>query len=348
MNVAIELAPPPRGSEEPCKADFGKQFLPGMVVTDWHRDRGWTPARLVALESWPLSPFTAGLHYGQSVFEGLKAHRAGDGRVAIFRAQSHGERLARSAARMALPPVAVADFVALCTAFVSHQQPQLNAHDAMYLRPLLFASEAALGVHASHEARFAVLGCIVGEYFKTQGTTLRIQVCEKYVRAAPGGTGFAKTAGNYAASLLAQAEAAREGFHQVLWLDAVERAYVEETGAMNVAFITGKTILTPPTGDTILDGITRKSVLALAPSLGLGVEERRIRWTEVAERIASGDITEAFGIGTAALIAPIGEFGAAGKVLRLTGGEQADRIKAALRGEQRGAGSHGAEWLTYV
>jgi len=348
MRVHIDAPPPPAASDEPCRADFGKLFLPGLLVSDWTADAGFGDAQLGPLTDWSMSPFAAVLHYGQSVFEGLKAHRTADGRVAIFRARAHGERLARSARRMAMPEVPVDDFIATCKAFVHHQAPALNATDSMYLRPLLFGNEVALGVHASRSYRYAVMGCIVGEYFKTAGAQLRIQVSEKYVRAAPGGTGSAKTAGNYAASLVAQAEAAREGFHQVLWLDAVERAFVEETGAMNVAFVAGSTILTPPVGDTILDGITRRSVLALAPALGLGVEERRIKWAEVEDRIASGDISEAFGIGTAALIAPIGEFGRGGKVVKLRGGETAARIKAALRAEQLGHGSHAAEWLTFV
>ncbi len=348
MRVHIDAPPPPAASDEACRADFGKLFLPGLLVSDWTSDRGFGDATIGPLQDWPLSPFAAVLHYGQSVFEGLKAHRTADGRVAIFRAQAHGERLARSARRMGMPELPVEDFVATCKAFVQHQAPALNATDAMYLRPLLFGTEIALGVHASSSYRFAVMGCIVGEYFKTGGAQLRIQVSEKYVRAAPGGTGCAKTAGNYAASLVAQAEAAREGFHQVLWLDAVERAYVEETGAMNVGFVAGTTLLTPPVGDTILDGITRRSVLALAPALGLSVEERRIKWSEVEERIVAGEISEAFGIGTAALIAPIGELGRGGKVVRLRGGEVAARIKAALRAEQLGHGAHAAEWLTFA
>lgn len=348
MDVAIEIAPPPRGSDEPCAADFGTQFTPAMLTADWARDTGWSAARLGPLENWSMSPFAAVLHYGQAIFEGLKAHRTQDGRVAIFRAHAHGERFARSAQRMAMPVLPAADFVALCKAYVAHQQPALNASDALYLRPLLFGSEVALGVHASRTYRFALLGCIVGEYFKTKGATLRILVSDRYSRAAPGGTGSAKTAGNYAASLLAQSEAAQQGFHQVLWLDALEKKYVEETGAMNVMFASGKKLLTPPVGDTILDGITRKSVIALAPELGLEVEERRLPWAEVAGKIESGEITEAFGVGTAALIAPIGELGAGGALYRLRGGETAARIKAALRAEQLGAGRHGAEWLTYV
>jgi branched-chain amino acid aminotransferase len=319
-----------------------------MLSAEWTAEGGWSAAELHRLENWPLSPFCAALHYGQSVFEGLKAHRTGDGRVAIFRCDDHGHRFARSARRMAMPELDPAEFKRLVKAFVAHQQPLLNDHDALYLRPLLFASEAALGVRPARQFRLAILGAVVGEYFKTGGHKVRLLVSDRYCRAAPGGTGGAKTSGNYAASLLAQQEAATLGFHQVLWLDARERLWVEETGAMNIVFATRGGILTPPIGDTVLDGVTRKTVLTLAPELGLEVEERKLRWSEVRERIAAGDITEAFGVGTAALVAPIGELGSSEGVVTLRGGEIADRLKTALRAEQRGHGKHAADWLTFA
>lgn len=315
-----------------------------MLTAEWRRDGGWSSARITRLAPWRLSPFTGVLHYAQAIFEGLKARRTADGRLAIFRLPVHAERFASSARRMAMPLLPIEDFCACVAAFVRHQGVQIHDGEALYLRPLLFASEEMIGSRPAARHTFAVMGALVSESAPSE--EIGVFVDPRYVRTAPGGTGTAKTAGNYAAALLAQAQAAERGFHQVLFVDARERAYVEETGATNVMFWAGSRLLTPPLGDTILDGVTRRSMMALAPSLGLQVVERQLPWRELLADIEAGRITEAFGLGTGAGVLPIGRFGTEKGIVSLTGNEVGPRLQAALRAEHLGHGKH--PWLTYV
>lgn len=326
------------------RASLAPRPLPYILTAQWSRDGGWGNARITRLTPWRISPFTAVLYYGQAIFEGLKARRTADGRLAIFRLAAHAERFASSAQRMAMPCMPVEDFGDCVAAFVRHQEVQVTDADALYLRPLLFASEAMIGARPAARYTFALTGALISESARSEA--MGVFVDPRYTRTAPGGIGMAKTAGNYAAALLAQAQAAERGFHQVLFLDARERTYVEETGATNVMFWTGSQLLTPPLGDTILDGVTRRSVISLAPSLGIEVVERRLLWQELFSDIKARRITEAFGLGTGAGVLPIDHFGTETEVALLEGNEVSLRLQAALRAEYRGSGRH--PWLTYV
>lgn len=318
--------------------------LPYLLVAEWHRDEGWGSARITRMAPWRLSPFTGVLHYAQAIFEGLKARWTARGQLAIFRPQAHAERFMKSARRMAMPPLPVEDFCACVAGFTRHQRAQFSPGEALYLRPLLFASEEMLGARPASHFTFAVMGAVIGE--PADPGKIGVYIDPRYTRSAPGGTGAAKTAGNYAASLLPQAEAAERGFQQVLFLDARERLYLEETGATNVMFRAGNQLLTPPLGDTILDGVTRRSIMALAPGLGFEVVERPLHWRETLADVAAGRISEAFGLGTGAGVLPFKCIGTAEQTLPLASDEAASQLRAVLRAEQLGQGQQ--PWLDYV
>ncbi len=331
---------------------FGKCFTPGMILADYTPEAGWHNARLVDRAPIPMDPACVALHYGQSIFEGMKAFRDVNGDMVLFRVEAHAERLRRSAERMAMPPMSDSEFIGLTRAFVDHQGPALSntPGHALYLRPLVFGSDPVLGVHPSKNYTFVILGMIVSNYFAKGASGLKIWVEENYVRAVHGGTGAAKTAGNYAASLLAQRKAQEVGCSQVLWLDANEHRFVEELGGMNFMALIGGELVTPPLGDTILAGITRNSLLSLARHLGMVVVERPIEVTELLEGIRSGRTTEAFACGTAATLTQIAEFVYRGEAFTLPALAESDslavRLKALLQGVQVGAEPDEMHWLT--
>jgi branched-chain amino acid aminotransferase len=303
----------------------------------------WSQARIGRLAPWSLSPFTAALHYGQAIFEGVKARRIGDGAVAVFRLDAHAERFARSAARMAMPVLPPELFGRWLLGFVRHQRRQLDAGGSLYLRPILFASEPLLGARPATEFRFAVLASRVRDDVVAG---LHLWVERTDVRACAGGIGGAKTAANYAAAMRARGVAAEHGCHDVLWLDAVDHRNIEEMGGANVAFVARDRLLTPPLGDTILDGITRRCVLALAPRVGLRVEERAVSWRELASGVRSGRITEALALGTGIGIAGISVFHDRRTTLQVRGGPVADALRRELAREHDGTGQY--PWLSPV
>lgn len=315
-------------------AGFGTRLTPHLLVQHFARG-AWDAIRIEPAAAFALAPLTQALHYGTSIFEGLKAHRQPDGSAAIFRALDHARRLNRSAARLCLPAV---DPEALCTAIAELVRRDVEHVPAppssLYIRPLLFANDAVLGYATPTSVTLVVLLVPVPILFKGRGG-VRLRTETKYVRAAPGGTGSAKCAGNYAGALLAQREARAEGFDEVLWLDALERRWLEEAGGMNLMLVRDQRLSTPPLSDTILAGITRDSLLALARADGIPFEERPISidpadWTEV---------SEAFTSGTAAGTAHIREIVHEGRVLfarpepgpiASTLGERLERIKFGL------------------
>ncbi len=315
-----------------------------MLQAEWRRESGWSAARITRLAPFRLSPFAGVLHYAQSIFEGLKARALPSGALAVFRARDHAARFARSAQRMAMPVLPEADFLDCVAAFTRHQARRVGAGEALYLRPVLFAAEEMLGARPAGHYIFAILGAVVTEPVHAG---LRLYVEPELARVGPGGTGVAKAAGNYAAALLAGARAQERGYHQALFLDARTRTCVEETAGMNVVFVQGDTVLTPPLGDTILDGITRRSVLALAPALGLQIAEQPLPWLELLAGLSAGRISEVFGLGTAAGVAGVAHIGSAAGDVDVSGGEVAGRLQAALRSEQLGAGRH-PDWLFSV
>jgi len=296
--------------EDPAKMGFGKLFTDYMFVMDYETGKGWHDARIEPYQNFQMDPATAVLHYGQAIFEGLKAYRRDDGGIQLFRPQANFARMNRSAERMAIPKfdeeVALKGLLKLVE--IEKDWVPAGKGTSLYIRPTIIATDPFLGVHASHTYRFFIIVSPSGAYYTSGLAPVNIYVEDNYVRAVRGGVGFAKAAGNYAASLRAAEIAAEKGYTQVLWLDGVE--HVEEVGAMNIAFVyEGKHISTPALSGSILPGITRDSVLRLAPDLGYTVSEDRIDIGQVWDDIHAGRITEAFGIGTAAVIAPVGRLG---------------------------------------
>jgi len=274
-------------------------------------DGDWRDARIEPYGPITLEPGTASLHYGQLIFEGLKAFRGEDDVIRLFRPDANARRFHDSCNRLCIPPLAVEDFVAAASALVREDVDWIPAKrgQALYVRPLVFGSEAHLDVRPSQLYRFLIMTSPVREYFADGFTPIALKVEEDYTRAAPGGTGFAKTAGNYAASLLPTVRSQDQGFSQVLWLDGREHRYVEEVGQMNIFFRLGDRVVTPPLGGTILPGVTRDSVITLMRDWDIEVEERPIEIAEIIEASQSGLLEEAFGSGTAAVVAPIDRMG---------------------------------------
>jgi len=290
---------------------FGKTFTDHMVLATWTTGRGWHDAKVKAYGPLSLDPSAAVLHYAQEIFEGLKAYRHADGSVWTFRPEANAARFARSARRLALPELAETDFIESLKALVRADEKWVPAGDAgeasLYLRPFMFASEAFLGVRPSHEVTYCVIASPVGPYFAGGLKPVSIWLSTDYTRAAPGGTGAAKCGGNYAAGLAAQVEATANGCDQVAFLDAVERKWVEELGGMNLGFVhSDGSIVTPELTGTILEGVTRSSILELAQDLGHKVDERRFSIDEWRDGVVSGEITEVFACGTAAVVTPVG------------------------------------------
>lgn len=300
---------------EECRAEilaapgFGKHFTDHMAVATWTVDAGWHDAAVVPYGPLQLDPAAAVLHYAQEVFEGLKAYRHADGSVWTFRPEANAARMARSARRLALPEVDEATFLEAITQLIRADEAWVptGGESSLYLRPFMVATEAFLGVRAAREVKFLVIASPAGSYFPGGVKPVSIWLSQNYTRAAFGGTGSAKCGGNYAASLVAQTEAAEHGCDQVCFLDAGERKYVEELGGMNLYFVHDDgSIVTPELTGTILEGITRDSIVQLAKDLGHEVSERRVSIDEWREGVASGRITEVFACGTAAAVTPVG------------------------------------------
>ena len=288
---------------------FGKQFTDHMVAIQWSKAKGWHDAEVRAYGPLALDPAAAVLHYGQEIFEGIKAYRHADGSIWTFRPDANGERLQRSAARLALPQLPVAEFTESLRQLVAvdHAWVPSAPESSLYFRPFMIATEAFLGVRPAQAAAYYVIASPAGAYFAKGVAPVSIWLSEDYARAAKGGTGAAKCGGNYAASLLPQQEAYAQGCSQVLFLDPVEGRYLEELGGMNVFLVhrDGR-IITPELSGSILEGITRASILQLARDRGLMVEERKVAIDEWKDGVASGEISEVFACGTAAVVTPIG------------------------------------------
>jgi len=316
---------------------FGLQATDQMLVAKYENG-SWSDFHIGPVKNISLSPLAMCLHYGQTVFEGLKAFKTVDGKVNIFRLESHYKRMNRSLERMAMPPLPEACFIDGIRELVNKESHWVidDPEYALYIRPFAIATENKLGVDASHEYLFMVILSPLKAYYNRP---LKVLVETTYIRSARGGAGSAKNGGNYGASLLPQQKAKQAGFDQIIWLDANERKYIEESGTMNIMFIlNGKTLLTPALSDSILDGITRDSILKLAPELGLEVEERSIQISEILDRVIAGEQVEAFGVGTAAVISPIKEISYKGELFETYVQEDAGmyRIKNKLSEIRRG------------
>ena len=292
---------------------FGRHFTDTMFVARYRAGDGWYDARLTPYGPLQLSPATAALHYAQSIFEGLKAYAQPDGSVATFRPEANAARFVRSAQRLAMPPVPEEAFLAAVDALVDADREWVptGADQTLYLRPYQLATESFLGVRPAHEYLFLVIASPAGAYFPRGVQPVSLYVSEDYVRAAPGGTGDVKCAGNYAASLRPQEQAIAAGCDQVVYLDAQEKRWVEELGGMNLFFVVGSgddaELVTPELSGTLLPGITRDSLITLARERGHRVTERKFSLDEWRSGVLDGSITETFACGTAAVITPIGE-----------------------------------------
>ena len=301
--------PKPRPADE-SQLGFGKQFTDRMLVMEYAVGTGWHSARIQSYGPLSLDPACAVLHYAQEIFEGLKAFRRDDGRIALFRAIDNVRRFNRSAVRMCMPEVDEVFFLDAIRQLVRLEADWVprSAGTSLYIRPTMIATDPYLGVKPSDTYLCYVILSPVGAYYKGGFSPVKIWISDEYVRAALGGTGEAKTGGNYAASLRASMDAAARGFDQVLWLDAEQRKYVEEVGSMNMCFVVDGKVVTSPLRGTILDGVTRRSILTLVRDLGMDVEERALTVDEIFDTIAAGRMTEAFGTGTAAVVSPVGQF----------------------------------------
>ena len=292
---------------------FGRFFTDSMFVARYRAAQGWYDARLQTYGPLQMDPSTAALHYAQSIFEGLKAYAQPDGSVATFRPEANAARFVRGAKRLAMPPVPEEAFLAAVDALVDSDRDWVptGPDQTLYLRPYLLATEPFLGVRPAHEYLFIVIASPAGAYFSRGVQPVSVYLSEDYIRAAPGGTGDVKCAGNYAASLLAQEQAIAAGCDQVVWLDAVEKRYVEEMGGMNLFFVLGSgadaELVTPELTGTLLPGITRDSLITLAREKGHTVTERKFSVEEWRKGVADGTVTETFACGTAAVITPVGE-----------------------------------------
>jgi branched-chain amino acid aminotransferase len=333
---------------------FGRIFTDHMVRIDWKPDLGWHNAVLTGYAPLQLDPGVSVLHYAQAVFEGLKAFRQADGGIAVFRPDAHAARFRRSARRLALPELPEGVFIEAIDRLMTIDGawvPSAPEH-SMYLRPFMFASEVGLGVHPSSEVTFLLIGSPSGSYFPSGVKPVTVWLSEDFSRAAPGGTGDAKTGGNYAGGLLAQAQAAEQGCDQVVWLDAHEHRWVEEMGGMNLCFVFGSgrsaRLLTPALTGTLLPGVTRDSLLNLAADLGYRAEEGKISKEEWRAGCADGSLTEVFACGTAAVITPVAAVKSAhGSWVVGDGkpGEVSMRLRKLLVDIQRGAAPDTHHWL---
>jgi branched-chain amino acid aminotransferase len=331
---------------------FGNVFSDHMFSMSWEAGE-WRAPEVLPYGPIPMEPANATLHYGQAVFEGLKAFRGVDGRIRLFRPDMNARRLLASCERLCIPPVPEPLFLGAleCLVRLDHGWIPPGRGQALYLRPIVFSDEPHLEVRPSRRFRFMVMTAPVRAYFEDGGAGVALKVEERHTRAAPGGTGYAKTAGNYAASLYPGELGRREGYAQVLWLDGLEHRYVEEVGAMNIFFRMGDRVVTPPLHGTILPGVTRDSVLTLLEDRGVAVEERRIAIDEVAEAIRAGRLVEAFGAGTAAIVAPVSRIAWRGEEYVIGNGAPGGLTRElydALTGVQRGEVEDRHGWCRLV
>ncbi len=309
MEIKITKASVLKEKPDSSTLGFGKIFTDHMFMMDWNSEKGWYNARIVPFENISLHPASTVLHYGSEIFEGLKAYRRKDGEVQLFRPIENIRRMNRSADRLCLPQIPEDLAMQVLETFVELEKDWTPSAEgtSLYLRPFMFGNDESLGVHAVHNATYVIIASPVGSYYAEGINPVKIMIEDEDVRAVRGGTGYAKCGGNYAASNRAGERAAKQGYSQVLWLDGVERKYIEEVGAMNVMFKIDGKIVTPALSGSILPGITRMSCIAVLKEKGYEVEERLLSIDELADALENGKLEEAWGCGTAAVVSPIGE-----------------------------------------
>ncbi len=309
MKITITKTASPKTKPNDSELGFGKYFTDHMLISDYNEDEGWHDTRIVPFENLSIHPASTVLHYGTEIFEGLKAYRRSDGKVQLFRPMENVRRLNNSAERLCLPQIPEEDSLQMLIEFVKCEQDWTPSSPgtSLYLRPFMFGNDETLGLHSIKNARYVIIASPVGSYYKEGINPVRIMIEDEDVRAVRGGTGYAKCGGNYAASTRAGERAEKKGYSQVLWLDGVERKYIEEVGAMNVMFKIGDEIVTPKLTGSILPGITRKSCIEVLKNQGYTVNERLLSLEELEKAMEDGTLEEAWGCGTAAVVSPIGE-----------------------------------------
>ncbi|MCI9292928.1 MAG: branched-chain amino acid aminotransferase [Erysipelotrichaceae bacterium] len=320
---------------------FGKYFTDHMFVREWTIEDGWKDGKIVPYGPIEMDPASMVLHYAQETFEGMKAYRAKDGRILLFRPEMNARRFINSNRRICMSEVPEADFVEAVRALVEYEQDWVPNEEgtSLYIRPFMFASEAAVGVHPAASYKFVIILSPVGAYYPEGVNPVKIYVEDEYVRATKGGTGFTKCGGNYAASIAAQVKAEKMGYTQVLWLDGVERKYVEEVGTMNVMFKIDGEIFTAPCDGTVLPGVTRDSIITMLKDWGYTVKEEHLAIDDLMDAAKNGKLEEAFGTGTAAVISPIGELNYKGEIATINDfktGDLTQRLYDTLTGIQWG------------
>jgi len=329
MDIHITPAGADRLKAKPVdesKLGFGDLFTDHMFIMNYEKGRGWFDPRVVPYGNLEFDPAAMALHYGQEIFEGLKAYRGRDGNLYLFRAEENFKRMNRSAARLCMAQLDIPDVMAALKQLILQDRDWVPSSPgtSLYVRPTMIATDPHLGVRPSFTYVFYIIIGPVGAYYKEGLNPVKIYVEDKYIRAAVGGIGEAKTAGNYAASLLAAEEAHEKGFTQVLWLDAVERKYVEEVGTMNMFFVIDDEVITAPLNGSILPGITRDSVIRILHDWGVKVSQRPLAIDEVTAAAEDGRLKEAFGAGTAAVISPVGQLTYKGTDYPVAGGRMGE------------------------
>lgn len=341
--MEVKFIPAKQLKEKPDEnaLGFGKYFTDYMFTMDWTKEEGWHNATIEPYGPIQLDPATMVLHYAQETFEGLKAYKTKEGKVLLFRPEMNAKRFANSNRRLCMEILPEEMFVDAIATLVSYEKDWIPTAEgtSLYIRPFMFATESAVGVHPSNAYKFMIVLSPVGAYYPEGVNPVKVYVEDEYVRATKGGTGFTKCGGNYAASIAAQVKAEKLGYTQVLWLDGVERKYVEEVGTMNAMFIIDNKVVTAPCDGTVLPGVTRDSVIQLLKSWGYVVEERHLSIDELMEAGRNGSLQEAFGTGTAAVISPIGELNYKGEIIKINSfktGEITQRLYDTLTGIQWG------------
>lgn len=321
MNDTLDITITKAGNSRLTVTDFsqlpfGKVFSDHMFIAEYDNGQ-WSNLQVLPYGPIPMSPAISALHYGQAIFEGMKAYRQADGKISVFRPEKNFERFNKSAARMSMPAISKEIFMQGIAALIDIDEKWVPAQDgySLYIRPVMFATDPYLGVKPSDKYIFALLTTPTGPYYSK---ALNVKIETEYTRADDGGVGYAKTAGNYARSLFPFAEAQKEGFDQLIWTDAASHEYIEEAGTANLIFVINGKLVTPSVRSTVLDGVTRDTIITLAKKAGIEVEERRVSVKEVIEGIENGSLTDAFAAGTAATVTPIGAIGYQGKTYTLT------------------------------
>lgn len=353
MEIKIQKTTSPKQKPDQTKLGFGQYYTDHMFIMNYDEGQGWHDPRIVPYGPFSLDPAAMVLHYAQEIFEGLKAYRTADGKIQLFRPEKNMARMNVSCDRLCIPLIDEEFAIKAIKTLVKVDEDWIPTEEgtSLYIRPYIFAVDAHVGVHAAKHLIFAIILSPVGAYYPNGIEPVKIYVEQKYVRAVAGGTGFTKAGANYAISLKGQEEAEEQGYVQTLWLDGVERKYIEEVGSMNVFFIIDNEVVTPALVGSILSGITRMSIIELLRSKGYTVTERRITIDELVEAHKNGKLNEAFGTGTAAVISPIGELKYGDTVMEINGGkigETSQMLYDTLTGIQWGRIKDTMGWIQTV